>query len=131
MKCPVCDIDMVTEEVEVPGPNIMVDHCPKCEGIWLDKGELSSMLRSKAPERAMSKVRGLSRWGRDVCPRCKGPMQIKFVQDIEVDECTECKGLWLDKGELGRLKDSDLERSSEGRAGHFLRSLRDSIRKGT
>ncbi len=129
MKCPVCDVDMVTEEVEVPGPNIMIDYCPKCRGIWLDEGELNKLLHSSAPERTIKRAKGLKNWGKGMCPRCRGSMQIKFVKDIEVDECTECKGIWLDRGELKRLKDSDIDEVADSRVGVFIRSLRDGIKK--
>jgi hypothetical protein len=128
MKCPVCDVEMVSEEVEIPGPNVVIDYCPDCRGIWLDEGELNKLLHSKAPERVIKGSPGIKRWGKEVCPRCKGAMQIKFVHDIEVDECTECSGIWLDRGELKRLKDSDLDKMGERRIKHMLKSLRDDIK---
>jgi Zn-finger nucleic acid-binding protein len=107
----------------------MIDHCLECKGIWLDKGELRSMLQNKAPERAIERTPGLAKWGKQVCPRCKGTMRIKFIKDIEVDECSDCKGIWLDNGELGRLGDKDLGPLGDGRVRNILRSLRDGIRK--
>ncbi|MEI7812549.1 MAG: zf-TFIIB domain-containing protein [Ignavibacteria bacterium] len=38
-KCPVCGIFMN----EVLKLNVQIDICPKCEGIWLDKGELEKI----------------------------------------------------------------------------------------
>lgn len=41
MRCPVClDIDVV-EHIR---DGIEVDHCPRCQGIWLDRGELEKLL---------------------------------------------------------------------------------------
>lgn len=34
------------------------------------------------------------------CPSCKNPMIILELNQVEVDYCTSCKGIWLDKGEL-------------------------------
>ncbi|MEN6403032.1 MAG: zf-TFIIB domain-containing protein [Armatimonadia bacterium] len=47
MQCPVCDDKM--NEVERSG--VMVDICPSCKGIWLDRGELDKLISlSEAPE---------------------------------------------------------------------------------
>jgi len=40
MRCPLCDVKM--KEVERRG--VMIDVCPDCKGIWLDKGELDRLL---------------------------------------------------------------------------------------
>ncbi|MEN6644324.1 MAG: zf-TFIIB domain-containing protein [Armatimonadia bacterium] len=40
MQCPVCDDKM--KEVERSG--VLVDICPSCKGIWLDRGELDKLL---------------------------------------------------------------------------------------
>lgn len=38
-----------------------------------------------------------------VCPKCDVPLFILHFQDIEVDFCERCRGLWLDAGELEAL----------------------------
>lgn len=40
--CPVCSIPMD----EVPKSRILIDVCPRCKGIWLDRGELSKLMES-------------------------------------------------------------------------------------
>lgn len=42
MKCPVCD-DMRMKEVEKEG--VLIDICPQCKGVWLDRGELEKLLQ--------------------------------------------------------------------------------------
>lgn len=43
------------------------------------------------------------------CPHCKEPrLVISERQGIEIDYCPECRGIWLDRGELDKL----LERAS-------------------
>ncbi len=37
------------------------------------------------------------------CPVCKTDMIIQELNDVEVDHCLECHGIWLDKGELEML----------------------------
>lgn len=41
MKCPVCkEIDLVMTERS----GIEIDYCPKCRGVWLDRGELDKII---------------------------------------------------------------------------------------
>ena len=39
------------------------------------------------------------------CPKCKIAMKKRILQEVEVDECEKCEGIWLDKDELRQLKD--------------------------
>ncbi|WP_223068750.1 zf-TFIIB domain-containing protein [Paenibacillus caui] len=41
MKCPVCH-DVRMKEVEKDG--VLIDVCPECKGVWLDRGELDKLL---------------------------------------------------------------------------------------
>jgi Zn-finger nucleic acid-binding protein len=41
MKCPVCS-DVRMREVEKE--NILIDVCPDCKGVWLDRGELDKLM---------------------------------------------------------------------------------------
>lgn len=40
MNCPVCD-DVRLREVEKD--NVLIDICPSCKGVWLDRGELEKI----------------------------------------------------------------------------------------
>ncbi len=37
------------------------------------------------------------------CPTCKEPLLTLEYEEIEVDYCAECQGVWLDEGELDLL----------------------------
>jgi hypothetical protein len=37
------------------------------------------------------------------CPKCGEPLQEMTFQQVKIDECTGCGGIWLDKGELESL----------------------------
>ena len=37
------------------------------------------------------------------CPKCDGEMRTYERNGIHVDQCTECRGLFLDRGELEHL----------------------------
>jgi Zn-finger nucleic acid-binding protein len=48
MKCPIDNADLVMAERQ----GIEIDYCPKCRGVWLDRGELDKIIeRSAAEER--------------------------------------------------------------------------------
>ncbi|EDP60928.1 hypothetical protein BAL199_09910 [alpha proteobacterium BAL199] len=47
MKCPVCvDTDLVMSERQ----NVEIDYCPKCRGVWLDRGELDKIIERSTAE---------------------------------------------------------------------------------
>jgi Zn-finger nucleic acid-binding protein len=37
------------------------------------------------------------------CPSCKIPLVMSERQGIEIDYCPQCRGIWLDRGELDKL----------------------------
>jgi len=37
------------------------------------------------------------------CPKCDAPMRMYERNGIHVDRCTDCGGIFLDRGELDRL----------------------------
>lgn len=37
------------------------------------------------------------------CPHCRVPLAITERQGIEVDYCPQCRGVWLDRGELDKI----------------------------
>ena len=40
MTCPVCKVDLLITDKQ----GIEIDYCPKCRGIWLDRGELDKII---------------------------------------------------------------------------------------
>jgi Zn-finger nucleic acid-binding protein len=46
------------------------------------------------------------------CPVCKVSLTMSERQGIEIDYCPQCRGVWLDRGELDKI----LERSVEAEA---------------
>lgn len=43
------------------------------------------------------------------CPVCKVPLVMSERQGVEIDYCPQCRGVWLDRGELDKI----LERSAQ------------------
>ena len=44
------------------------------------------------------------------CPVCKEPMIVLELNEVEIDYCTSCDGIWLDGGELELLIEDEQER---------------------
>ncbi len=38
-----------------------------------------------------------------MCPNCNASMQEVKREDVAIDMCTACRGVWLDRGELEKL----------------------------
>lgn len=38
-----------------------------------------------------------------LCPVCKVTLTLSERQGIEIDYCPQCRGIWLDRGELDKL----------------------------
>lgn len=111
MKCPACDREL--QQVTVS--DITVDVCKNgCGGIWFDNFELEKVdePHEAAGEALLdieidpsikidfSKTR--------TCPKCEGQKMIKHFasvkHQVELDECPSCGGIWLDKGELSKIR---------------------------
>lgn len=37
------------------------------------------------------------------CPVCKIELKLSDRQGIEIDYCSQCRGVWLDRGELDKI----------------------------
>ncbi|HTM95377.1 MAG TPA: zf-TFIIB domain-containing protein [Croceibacterium sp.] len=37
------------------------------------------------------------------CPVCRTPLAMSDRQGIEIDYCPQCRGVWLDRGELDKI----------------------------
>jgi Zn-finger nucleic acid-binding protein len=108
MKCPKCEGEFSTRYVK----DVKVEECKQCHGVWFDATEL---------EEATKEVDQDLRWmdfdlwknqdsidvsrGTLMCPRCNIPMaMVKYgPTEVQVDTCTNCHGIWLDKGEFEEI----------------------------
>jgi Zn-finger nucleic acid-binding protein len=47
MNCPVCQVELKMADRQ----GVEIDYCPKCRGVWLDRGELDKIIeRSAGPQ---------------------------------------------------------------------------------
>jgi len=110
MKCPVCYRDLI----KVTRGSTEVDICPKCQGVWLDSGEIvlfikelteSSEISPRTPHLFkppdVKTVHTLNEPDK-LCPRCNKTLQkfnYAYDSNIFLDKCPLCQGIWLDGGE--------------------------------
>jgi Zn-finger nucleic acid-binding protein len=111
MKCPACFYELTQTQVG----NLVVDVCQGgCGGIWFDAFELErvdeegevageALLHIKRDEQ----VTVDSARKRD-CPRCDGVKLHRHFfsakRRVQVDQCPNCGGYWLDAGELELIR---------------------------
>jgi Zn-finger nucleic acid-binding protein len=111
MKCPACFNELTTRRAG----GIAVDVCRGgCGGIWFDAFELQKIDELSEPEgeallnierdEAVIVDQSLKR----ACPRCSDvKLQRHFfsaARRVQVDECPNCGGYWLDAGELALIR---------------------------
>lgn len=85
-----------------------VDLCPRCGGLWLDRGEITRAAR--LPETELTRLRGLLTDTAGPpplpsthlvpCPACNGKLSEVLLGKVHVDYCSSCHGIFLDRGEL-------------------------------
>ncbi len=85
-----------------------VDLCPKCGGLWLDRGEITQA--AQLPDKELARLRGLLRGSsgpppvptenKGPCPACEGHLSEVMLGKVHVDYCGTCHGIFLDRGEL-------------------------------
>jgi len=120
MKCPAC----FNELTQVQVGSLQVDVCQGgCGGIWFDAFELQRVDEER--ESAGEPLLQIQRDERVLvdpsrkreCPRCPGiKLQRHFFsakRKVEVDQCPNCGGYWLDAGELASIRAEKSEAASQ------------------
>ena len=62
--------------------------------------EAIEKLREKIAVSEQAKAAGASSMR---CPRCDGDLKQNKFEEVEIDVCEKCGGVWLDSGELEQL----------------------------
>lgn len=105
--CPKCSNPLHDFHVE----GMAFDICPGCNGSWFDGDELLYYLKPRLGCPDLSLIEKNARPTQYRCPRCLVQLgEIRFslssgmgaavVSSLMVDRCPQCKGVWLDAGEL-------------------------------
>jgi Zn-finger nucleic acid-binding protein len=108
MKCSNCAADL--EPIDI-GQNtkLVVDQCPSCGSMWLEKSKISRLDESIWADRQEEDMKVPPSGGTHgmlMCPTCATtlePICLVDVAKLVVDRCPECAGLWLDTGEVSVL----------------------------
>ena len=127
--CPRCWIETKRMDLKTYGPKVVIDVCPKCKGIWLDEGELAKLIKNKKLTDDLTKDIGTKSESKLVCPRCGGLMDFEFADEIEVDVCLKCNGVWLDAGELDNLKEKSQQKFEGDKIEKAVEKWEDSVAK--
>ncbi|MCH8065419.1 MAG: zf-TFIIB domain-containing protein [Chloroflexi bacterium] len=110
LKCPRDETELIIEHHK----GIEVDHCPTCNGRWLDHHELDQLEALAAPDEDTRKamVEYAKRPSELKCPVCEKEMRAFNYRayNLEIDTCEDEHGFWLDAGEEGRVHDIMEER---------------------
>jgi Zn-finger nucleic acid-binding protein len=93
---------------------IHLELCQSCHGVWLDHGEIATIVADKTHKFSLSeksqaiKDKGKDRSHKPInCPKCKSTMivnQYAFSTGVLIDRCPNDHGIWLDHGELERVQ---------------------------
>ena len=131
MQCPRDGGELVVERMH----GIEVDHCPSCNGRWLDHHELDQLESTTrtSDEQRRGTIAFSKRDSELTCPRCDERMAAFDYRayNLELDACPQEHGFWLDAGEDGHVRDiidehiRNLRRSASAEVawGDFLGSL--------
>ena len=95
---------------------VLIDYCGTCRGIWLDKGELDALANEETKDKQTlateARQEMVEQAGRAItilsaCPKCQvGRIMEKLFENVKVDYCTNCRGLFFDHGELEQALES-------------------------
>ena len=125
--CPVC-LGSHLEKTRVGrADELELDHCRRCGGVWFELGEIQR-LRHQPSQAFWNRVsphppdaRALchschtpidrnvhecpscgSRNAID-CPVCEQPLEAQMYQNVRLDVCKSCRGVWFDHAELAAI----------------------------
>lgn len=85
---------------EHKGEKFDVWRCGKCEGLWIPEENIREIIGEK--KGTARKEGGLEK-AVIQCPEDRAFLAPIHFHGIEIDLCTKCGGVWLDKGELERI----------------------------
>ena len=60
-----------------------------------------------------------------MCPTCQIPLAMTDREGVEIDYCAQCRGVWLDRGELDKIIERSARESAPPRTAVGLRSHSD------
>jgi Zn-finger nucleic acid-binding protein len=132
--CPQCAAEMKeVKATATTGYLLALDQCPRCGGIWTDRWEVYPL--STATVEGLDDVDATTLHApRDpavaapallACPRCRARLDAfkdpTLPPDARIERCSNCEGMWFNRGELRRFKSRGGHRApliNEAELGH-------------
>ncbi len=106
MNC--CKCDGIFQTFNTKKIGVLIDKCNKCDGIWLDEGEINFFIKNKRIKSLLT-FKGLENLKESNfdCPKCNDGQKLKTGTlrgaNIELENCSNCNGFFLDKGEIAKI----------------------------
>jgi len=116
MQCPNCSLACESETYH----EIVIQVCPKCKGVWLDKQEMAKVAQNKQKAFRANEVEAINRLcgasavpheidSRSIsCPQCgqsaMKTFNYKYSSGVTVDRCPAGCGFWLDADEVEKVQ---------------------------
>lgn len=133
MQCPKCETEMVEQEKH----SYSYNECPDCLGLWMRHRSLRTVIKQLDPEAVQalpkpfelgvpSPENSTSFDTNDIteCPVDGHKYVERDFGGVNIDMCLECDGIWLDAGELTKireaLKDGDVPHTFIGSIAHNI-----------
>jgi uncharacterized protein len=123
MLCPNCKTEnLITSERQ----NIQIDHCPRCRGVWLDRGELEKLVELSSSQEGQSDRYNGREFGEDEeAPRKRGGGETKSDDDDDDDDDRSSE-----RGGTYRSRDRDDDNRGDTRRDTYTNRDRDDDQRG-
>jgi len=106
--CPQCKREME----RINEPDITIDKCPSCGGVFLERGELNALATGMAGDIEFCSIDDEfhpDKFPLRSCPKCVDQKMKKInllaFSDLIFDYCDKCGSFFLDKGELQQMNE--------------------------
>ncbi len=132
LKCASCGTGME----QVTSADMTVERCPKCEAVFLNKGELNNLATGMSGDIEYCSIDGdfhEDRFPTRKCPKCPDNLMKKInllrLSGVIFDYCPECESFFLDSGDVKKMNtelkaltaNKDAEEYRVERDGHLVR----------
>lgn len=120
MNCPIENAELSAHTEN----GIAFHFCGECHGMFFTKDELLGCLKAgqvqvEASEKPTIGYEITQKVIKRACPSCQSATMLdKLLDDIAIDICPECKGVWLDAGELAKILARHRKKHGDGKKGH-------------
>lgn len=128
MKCPKCSSEIKPIDTS---EGVELDFCASCKGMWFDAGEVAAYFELATDVPDLDAARATRTVTTFHCPKCDTVLEeLRYskLDDLHVDRCPGCGGLWLDPSEVPRLE--KLSATLEHPRSRLLRTMQGFEAKG-